>query len=160
MIIPIMLSNGLSISLNSKFQPYSSSNTWDNFLVHFLATRKEVQPPANDPITWGRSIWLLRHPKHQNPFLATREEVVPPGKDPIMLDRSRRSFRHPKHQNPSIILDSIDWVRYSKIFSSKIIKIIFTASILMELSKICLRSVFMKWWNLQFTIPSILKTLL
>ena len=54
------------ISLNSEFQPCSSSNSLYNFLVPFLATREEVAPLANDPIILGRSMWSFRHLESQD----------------------------------------------------------------------------------------------
>ena len=63
-----------------------SSNSWDNFLVPFLATREVVVPLENNPIISGTSIWLFRHLEHQKvfkgwdnflvSFLATREAVA------------------------------------------------------------------------------------
>ena len=44
-----------------------SSNSWDNCLVPFLATREAVASLENDPIMLGTSIQLFRHLKHQNP---------------------------------------------------------------------------------------------
>ena len=116
------------IILDSEFMLCSSSNSWDIFLVPFLATRELVAPLQNDPIISGRLILMFRHLKHQNlstdddfiqssgiiffvPFLATKEVLAPLANDPIMLGRSIQSLRHLERQNPSIILDSMDWRR-------------------------------------------------
>ena len=37
------------------------------FLVPFLATKEALAPLPNDPIMWGRLIWLFGHLECQNP---------------------------------------------------------------------------------------------
>ena len=113
-----------------------SSNSWDNCLVPFLATREAVAPLANDPIMSGTSIRSFRHLKHQNLstggdfihssgkiflvlFLVTREAVLPIASDPIMLGRLIQSFRHLECQNLSIISYSIGRARMLQKFQRR-----------------------------------------
>ena len=84
--------------------------------VPILATKKLVAPLANNTINSGRSIWSLRHHKHQNLstgddfihksgmiflilFLATRELVAPLANDPIMSGRLIQTSRHLECKN-------------------------------------------------------------
>ena len=107
------------IGLNSKFEPCSSSNGWDNFLVPCFATRKVVAPLANDTIMSTRSIRLYTHldvkihpifqilmteqdvQRSLVPIFATREELKLLANDPIMSGRSIPLFRHFQCQNLS-----------------------------------------------------------
>ena len=62
---PIM--QGMSLLLFRYLENQNpSSNSLDNFLVPFLATREGVAPLANDPIMLGTSIQSFRHLEHQN----------------------------------------------------------------------------------------------
>ena len=58
----------------SKFEPCSSSNGCDIFLISFLANKDLVAPLANYPIMSGRSIQWFKHLKHQN--LSTGDDFI------------------------------------------------------------------------------------
>ena len=63
---PILVQNSPKIdldviNLNYEFEPCSSLNGGDKFLVQFLATMEAVAPLANDPIMLGRLILPFRH---------------------------------------------------------------------------------------------------